>query len=110
MRVQHKPQYLDRDEGRTDQVGPVGQELDNYQALTLAVELLSGGELMHGYARSLSARGWGLRLEEKETIAFLAQCRTYKGSESRGGAQPHGKDPKSRSLEEIMALGETLGV
>ena len=70
VRVQHKPQYLDRDEGRTDEVGPVAQEQVNYHALVLAVELLSGGELMHGYARSLSARGWGLFLEERETGAM----------------------------------------
>ena len=28
---------------------------------------------------ALSARGWGLLLEEKETVAFLDQCRTGRG-------------------------------
>ena len=45
VRVQHKPQYLDRDEGRTDEVGSVAQDQVKYEALVLAVELLSGGEL-----------------------------------------------------------------
>ena len=110
VRVQHKPQYLDRDEGRTDEVGPVAQDQIKYEALVLAVELLSGGELMHGYARSLSARGWGLLLEEKETVAFLDQCRTGKVSKFRSGVPPCGTNPTTRSIEEVMALGESLGV
>ncbi len=45
VRVQHKPQYLDRDESRTDEVGPVAQELVNYQALILARGTLIRGRV-----------------------------------------------------------------
>ena len=98
VRVQHKPQYLDRNECRTSEVGPIAQEQVKYQALVLAVELLTWGELMHGYARSLSARGWGLLFEEKENIAFLDQCRLRKRPQSRGGAHPCGQNFQSVAL------------
>ena len=45
-----------------------------YPALTLAVELLRGGELMYSYARTLSDRGWGLLVDLDEQVSHLRSC------------------------------------
>ena len=45
-----------------------------YPALTLAVELLRGGELMHSYARTLSDHGWGLLVDLDEQVNCLRSC------------------------------------
>ena len=42
-----------------------------YPALVLQVELLSGGELTHGSARTLSDRNWGLEMEVVEEVAYF---------------------------------------
>ena len=46
-----------------------------YEALVSQVELLSGGELAAGDVRRLSDRGWGLWIEENETLRFLQSAR-----------------------------------
>ena len=38
------------------------------------VELLTGGELTHSSARSLSDRGWGLLIPEDEMIRFIREA------------------------------------
>ena len=45
------------------------EESVRYSAMKLQVELLVGGELTHGCARTLSDNGWGLLLEDAEVIA-----------------------------------------
>ena len=45
-----------------------------YPALTLAVELLRGGELMYSYAMTLSDRGWGLLVDLDEQASYLRSC------------------------------------
>ena len=49
------------------------EEIVNYAALVTPVELLTGGELMHGCARRLEQGGWGLKMEIEEQVRFFKQ-------------------------------------
>jgi hypothetical protein len=59
VRIIHVPQYQTRN-GYCDSPGKPAHEVIPYAALVLQVELLKGGELMHGSSRSLESGGWGL--------------------------------------------------
>ncbi len=47
------------------------EELVRCAALVSQVELLTGGELMHGCSRRLEQGGWGLKLEIAEQVGSL---------------------------------------
>jgi hypothetical protein len=72
-RIVHRLEYLTR-EGVV-----VTEALDNrqraeivhYAALVTPVELLTGGELMHGCARRLAQGGRGLKMEIEEQVRFF---------------------------------------
>ena len=75
VRVVHKLEYL------TTEGVITTEALDNrrrevivrYSALVSQVELLTGGELMHGCARRLGDGGWGLRIEADEQVQLFQQ-------------------------------------
>jgi hypothetical protein len=43
----------------------------------MQVELLVGGELMHGCARQLSQRSWGLRMEVEEQVRRIRELSSW---------------------------------
>ena len=49
------------------------EEIVKYAALVSQVELLTGGELMHGCSRRLEKGGWGLKIEIEEQVRFFRQ-------------------------------------
>ncbi len=66
-RIAHKLLYMAVDDSLKTEVRPRRAEACiQYAALVSQVELLAGGELMHGCSRKLSDRGWGLTMEIKE--------------------------------------------
>ena len=72
LRVCHYPLYLAEGGTLTTEAKDKKAEATVlYAALVLEVELLSGGELVHGAARTLSDRGWGLKMEICDEIAFF---------------------------------------
>jgi hypothetical protein len=72
LRVCHYPRYrTEAGDLSTDPSPRQAEETVRYSALVLQVELLRGGELTYGSARTLSDRGWGLRVEVAEQIAHF---------------------------------------
>ena len=49
------------------------EEIVHYAALVTQVELLTGGELMHGCSRRLEEGGWRLKMEIEEQVRFFKQ-------------------------------------
>ena len=49
------------------------EEIVKYAALVSQVELLTGGESMHGCSRRLEKGGWGLKNEVEEQVRFFRQ-------------------------------------
>jgi hypothetical protein len=71
----HLPQYQ-TPEGysTTATASPEARETVRYEALVLQVELLRGGELTYGSARTLSNRGWGLQMSLEDRLAGLREA------------------------------------
>ena len=75
VRVCHLPLFVGPEgEATTTPSNTILRSIVAYPALTLAVELLRGGELMHSYARTLSDRGWGLLVDLEEQVNCLQTC------------------------------------
>ena len=66
VRVCHRPLFVGAEgQATTEPTGTIMKDSITYAALVLQVELLSGGELIHSAARTLSDRGWGLKSKPK---------------------------------------------
>ena len=74
-RVVHKPLYQTPEGYTTAENLNPAKETIRYEALVLQVEQLAGGELAYGCSRRLSLRGWGLQLDEEETLRRLQEVR-----------------------------------
>ena len=77
-KVCHLPLYVGTEGEATTAAPPMATIMRatvRYSALVLKVELLSGGELMHSDARTLSDRGWGLKIEEGDQVAHFEACK-----------------------------------
>ena len=69
-KVVHRPQFQTPYGYTTVPNHIEAKESIRYEAVVSQVETLSGGELKHGCARSLSDRGWGLLLNRNESVRF----------------------------------------
>ena len=76
VRVLHVPQFQTRNGYSDLPSASLAKEIILYAALVKQVELLQGGELTHGDARSLSKGGWGLLLDQAETVRYLSVNRS----------------------------------
>ena len=74
-RIAHRLEYLTREGVVVTEAldNRTCEEIVNYAALVTPVELLTGGELMHGCARRLEQGGWGLKMETEEQVRFFKQ-------------------------------------
>ena len=105
VRVVHLPQFQTRD-GYADEGEEPAKETVRYDALVLQVELLVGGELRYGSARSLQRRGWGLLIDKRpsDVDSYLGEvC-------SALGAAPAAKNagPSPASGAPLTGLGGKL--
>ena len=92
VRLVHLPQYQTPDGYSTTVTSaPEARETVRYEALVLQVELLKGGELAYGSARTLSNRGWGLHMDLEERLAGLREsARLYQNWPPGGEYTKHG--------------------
>jgi hypothetical protein len=107
VRIIHVPQYQTR-AGYSDIPGRAALEIIPYAALVLQVEVLKGGELIHGSARCLEQRGWGLLIQnrEAETVRFMKEARKRDlNHETREEAEKYA-DLSSRTI--VTELGDLL--
>ena len=75
VKAVHRP-YFQTPNGYTATPGPeVAKQSVRYEALVSQVKLMSGGELSHSCARRLSEGGWGLLVEENESLRWLCEIR-----------------------------------
>ena len=74
-RIVHRLEYLNREgDVMTEALdNRKREEIVHYAALVTQVELLTGGELMHGCSRRLEQGGWGLKMEIEEQVRFFKQ-------------------------------------
>ena len=74
-RIAHRLEYLTREGVVVTEAldNRKREEIVNYAALVTPVELLTGGELMHGCARRLEQGCWGLKMETEEQVRFFKQ-------------------------------------
>ena len=74
-RIVHRLEYLNREGVVTTEAldNRKREEIVHYAALVTQVELLTGGELMHGCSRRLEQGGWGLKMEIEEQVRFFKQ-------------------------------------
>ena len=74
-RIVHRLEYLTVEGAITTEAldNRRREETVKYAALVSQVELLTGGELMHGCSRRLEKGGWGLKIEVEEQVRFYRQ-------------------------------------
>ena len=72
-RIVHRLEYLTVEGAITTEAldNRRREEIVKYAALVSQVELLTGGELMHGCSRRLERGGWGLKIEVEEQVRFF---------------------------------------
>ena len=100
VRLVHLPQYQTPDAYSTTVTSaPEAREAVRYEALVLQVELLRGGELAYGSARTLSNRGWGLHMDLEERVAGLREsARLYQSWPPGGMYTRRGEDGSASGL------------